>query len=169
MWVWTHGTWSRCLRFVLMLFLLGKQLLPSWKHHWWNICSILFVSFFLQLRASNKKNKTKFIEKPLDELEATYDPQWLQDKVVSCMDLMTENRWHVRFSTACDAKYRKALATLANQNWGQKGKPHPQDCPCSRRFIQQSIVRMVSKLQLICPPARTHRTQGKESTVCFRA
>ena len=71
---------------------------------------------FLQLRASNKKNKTKFIEKPLDEPEATYDPQWLQDKVVSCMDLMTENRSHVQFSTACDAKYRKALATLANQN-----------------------------------------------------
>ena len=61
---------------------------------------ITFVRItFVQLRASSRKNKTKFVEKPLDELEATYDPQWLQDKVVNCLDLMIENISHVQFGS----------------------------------------------------------------------
>ena len=36
------------------------------------------------LRASQRENKTKFIELPLDELEQKYDPEWLKEKVVNC-------------------------------------------------------------------------------------
>ena len=34
-------------------------------------------------RLSTRKNTAKFVELPLDELELKYDPQWLQDRVVS--------------------------------------------------------------------------------------
>lgn len=38
-------------------------------------------------RASTSKNKAKFLELPLDELEKSYDPEWLKSKVVSCRTL----------------------------------------------------------------------------------
>ena len=39
------------------------------------------------LRATTSKNKAKFVELPLDELEKSYDPEWLKAKVVACRTL----------------------------------------------------------------------------------
>ena len=123
---------------------------------------ITFVRLtFVQLRASSRKNKTKFIEKPLDELEATYDKQWLQDKVVNCLDLTTENISHVQFcSQQLEIQYRKALATLANRNWGQKGKPHPQDCSAAESsFTRASSKRFPDCSSFVHLPGPTEPTE----------
>ena len=34
-----------------------------------------------------RKETATYVEMPLDELERKYDPQWLQEKVVSCPTL----------------------------------------------------------------------------------
>lgn len=39
------------------------------------------------VRSSTSKNKAKFLELPLDELEKSYDPEWLKEKVVACPTL----------------------------------------------------------------------------------
>lgn len=52
------------------------------------LTSLLFHLDMCELRASLRSNRTKFVELPLDELELKYDPEWLQEKVVACWNLM---------------------------------------------------------------------------------
>ena len=51
-----------------------------------HVC-IYTCAYPIRFRLSTRSNTAKFVELPLDELEKNYDPQWLQERVVSGQQL----------------------------------------------------------------------------------
>jgi len=59
---------------------------PDFKWVWLSINGVAYQLAPL-LRAAVSEQKAKYIELPLDELEAKYDKDWLQERIVRCLAL----------------------------------------------------------------------------------
>ena len=109
------------------------------------------------LRATTNKNKAKFVELPLDELEKSYDPQWLKERVVACRTL-TWKPEHRFFG--CELQL---ISFPIKAKRG--GHTHRTDQVTVLRFV------VVNKVDIADPKisCRTRRTKGNESIAFFTA